>query len=146
MLARPHGTYRERFFRRSHPLYERTIVFTTFDDRMSNTRHLGGDSCQRFAAEILIIAIPRNVALELISETVVFLTDGNLSGHPEGAPQTRIAVFGKLRPTAKLPRLMRGEIKTAIFEELAVMRKAPKVTGFRKNDETMDRSDAGELT
>lgn len=66
------------------PLEEGTVIDAAFDDRMRSACHLGGDRRERLAAEIGVVPVPRNVALELGSEAVVALADRDLPGHPEG--------------------------------------------------------------
>jgi hypothetical protein len=62
---------------------------------VDDTRHLGGNSGHRLAAQIGIVAISRDVAFDLVPESVLALTDGNLSGDPQSAAQSRIAELGK---------------------------------------------------
>lgn len=51
------------------PFNERPVVGTTFDDGVQHdTRHLGGNSGHCLAAQIGIVAIPRDVAFELMTE------------------------------------------------------------------------------
>ena len=77
------------------PLNEGPVVGIAFDDGVDDTRHLGGNSGHRLAAQIGIVAISRDVAFELVPESVLALTDGDLSGEPQGAAQSRIAELGK---------------------------------------------------
>src|SRR3954453_19503637 len=53
------------------PLKERPVVGTALDDGVNDTRHLGGNCGQRFAAQIGIVAISGDIALEFITEAVV---------------------------------------------------------------------------
>jgi len=62
---------------------------------MHDAGHLGGNSGHCLAAQIGIVAIPRDVAFELMTEAVLPLADGDLSGDPQGAAQPSIAEFGK---------------------------------------------------
>lgn len=62
---------------------------------MQDARHPGGNSGHRLAAQIGIIAIPRDVAFEFMTEAVLALADGDLSGDPQGAAQPSIAELGK---------------------------------------------------
>ena len=94
---RPHGPAERGSSAWHRPLDEGPIVGTALDDGVHDARHLGGNGCQRLALEIGIVAISGDVALELGSEAVVALTDGDLGGDPEGAAQPGIAELRKLR-------------------------------------------------
>ena len=60
---------------------------------MNSTGHLGSDCGIRFAAQMGVVAVLRDVALELVTEAVGALQNGNLASHPEGAAQTGIHEF-----------------------------------------------------
>ena len=77
------------------PLEEGPVVGTAFDDGVHDAGHLGGNCSHRLAAQIGIVAILRDVAFELMTEAVLPLADGDLSGDPQGAAQTSVAEFGK---------------------------------------------------
>ena len=64
-----------------------------FDDPVNSTGHLGGDCGIRFAAQMGVVAVLGDVALELVPEAVGPLHNGNLACHPEGAAQSGIPVF-----------------------------------------------------
>ncbi len=53
---------------------------------------------------------------------------------PERVPQPRIASFGQMGRPAKLPRLLRAQIKAAVLEKLAHVAKAAQVAGFGQDD------------
>ena len=54
-------------------------------DGVNDTRHLGGNGCERLAPEIRIVAILGDVALEFVSKSVLSLADRNLSSRACGA-------------------------------------------------------------
>ena len=64
-----------------------------FDDPVNSTGHLGSDCGIRFAAQMGVVAVLRDVALESATEAVGALQNGNLASHSEGAAQTAIPVF-----------------------------------------------------
>ena len=75
---------------------------------MGGSRHLGGNGCERLAPQIRIGPVAGNVALKFVSEAVIALPDCDLSGEPEGAPQTRIAELGDLGLATELAGLVSG--------------------------------------
>ena len=64
-----------------------------FDDPVNSTGHLGGDWAIRFAAQMFVMAVFGDGALERVTEAVGALRNGNLACHPEGAVQSGIPVF-----------------------------------------------------
>lgn len=95
---------------------------------MCGARHLSGNSCQRLALQIGVIAVTCDVAFVFGSEAVVTLANSDLGRNPERAPQTGITKVGELRLSAKLARLMRRQVETAELQELAMVaerRKSP---------------------
>tara|TARA_R110002020_G_scaffold95692_5_gene229407 strand:+ start:10996 stop:11193 length:198 start_codon:yes stop_codon:yes gene_type:complete len=64
-----------------------------FDDPVNCAGHFGGDCRIRLSAQMGVLSVLGNVALELISEAVGALQYGNLTGHPQGAAQAGIPVF-----------------------------------------------------
>ncbi len=62
---------------------EGPVIGTAFDDSVHDTRHLGGNCCERFALEIWIVSISSDIALVFISEAIVTLADRDLAGDPE---------------------------------------------------------------
>ena len=85
------------------PLEDGAVVDAAFDDGVRGARHLGSDRRERLAAEIGIVPIARDVALELGSEAVVALADRDLPGHPQGPAQARVAELGELGLASALP-------------------------------------------
>jgi len=49
--------------------------------------HLRGDCGIRLAAQMGVVTVFDDIAIELVTEAIRLLEDGNLSGHPEGATQ-----------------------------------------------------------
>ena len=64
-----------------------------FDNPVNCAGHLGGDCGIRLSAQMGVVAVLGDVALELIPEAVGALQYGNLTSHPEGAAQAGIPVF-----------------------------------------------------
>ena len=64
-----------------------------FDDPMNNTGHLGGDCGTRFAAQMFVVAVFGDGALERVSKADGPLHNGDLACHPEGAAQLGIRIF-----------------------------------------------------
>lgn len=113
---------------------------------MRRARHLGGNGSERLAPEIRVVAIPRDVALVFGPEAVVALTNGNLGGDPEGAPQSRIAEFRQLRLAAELSGLVGREIEAAELQELTMITKATEIAGLGKYGHRHNRPDARDLS
>ncbi len=64
-----------------------------FDDPRNSTGHLGGDWAIRFAAQMFVVAVFGDGALERVTEAVGPLHNGDLACHPEGAAQSGIRIF-----------------------------------------------------
>ena len=64
-----------------------------FDDPRNSTGHLGSDCGIRFAAQMFVVAVFGDIALERVTKAVGALHNGNLASHPEGAAQSGIPVF-----------------------------------------------------
>ena len=64
-----------------------------FNDPINSTGHLGGDCGTRFAAQMFVVAVFGDIALERVSKAVGALRNGNLASHPEGAAQSGIRIF-----------------------------------------------------
>jgi hypothetical protein len=75
------------------PLEEGTIGFTTFDNRVDGAGHFASDCGIRLAAQMCVVPVLGDVALELVPEAIGALQDGNLSSHPQSAAQSGVAVF-----------------------------------------------------
>lgn len=56
-MVRPHGSTERGSPAWHRPFEEGAGVGTAFDERMDNTRHLGGNCCKRFAPPIRVIAV-----------------------------------------------------------------------------------------
>ena len=76
------------------PLDEGPVIGTTFDDGVDDTRHLGGNCGHRLAAQVGAVAIPCDITLELVPESILALADGDLSGNPQCTTQSRVPEFG----------------------------------------------------
>jgi hypothetical protein len=85
---------------------------------VSHSRQLGGQQRHRLAPTIVIVRVPGDILSKLVAKAVVALTSGDLSSHPEGPAQSRVAVFKQLRAAAKRARLAGGEIQTAKLQKL----------------------------
>jgi len=109
---------------------------------VNNASHLGGNCGQRLSAEIRTVAVFGNVALELVAETILALTNGDLSGNPQAAPQTRVSELRKPGLSAILTRLLGREVKTAELQELPVMAEAAQVTSLCDDSQGNDRANA----
>lgn len=92
---------------RRRPFEEGPVVCPAFDDCVNHARHLGGNGGQRLALEVGTGPIPCDVALELVPEAVLLLTDGDLGGHPESASKASIAELRQLGLSPEDARLMR---------------------------------------
>ena len=64
-----------------------------FNDPVNSTGHLGSDCGIRFAAQMFVMAVFGDGALERVTEAVGALRNGNLACHPEGAAQSGIRIF-----------------------------------------------------
>ena len=64
-----------------------------FNDPVNCAGHFGGDCGIRLSAQMCVVAVLSDVALELIPEAIGPLQNGNLTGHPQGAAQAGIPVF-----------------------------------------------------
>ena len=64
-----------------------------FNDPRNSTGHLGGDWAIRFAAQMFVVAVFGDGALERVSKAVGPLHNGDLACHPEGAVQLGIRIF-----------------------------------------------------
>ncbi|SHK62344.1 hypothetical protein SAMN05444000_1483 [Shimia gijangensis] len=64
-----------------------------FNDPVNSTGHLGGDCGICLSTQMGVLSVLGDVALELISEAVGTLQNGNLTSHPQGAAQAGIPVF-----------------------------------------------------
>lgn len=113
---------------------------------MHDARHLGGNCGHRLAAQIWIVAISRDVAFELVPESVLTLSDGDLPGDPQGAAQPSIAELGKTGLASILAGLLCRQIQSAEFEKLTVMVKAAEISGLGNDRQRVDRPDAGYLS
>ena len=69
---------------------------------MSNPCDLGGDSDSCLAPQILVLAIFGNMPAETVAQTIVALTDCDLSGQPKGPAQASVAVLRQACLPAKL--------------------------------------------
>ena len=76
-----------------HPSKKGQVRFAMFDDPRNSTGRLGGDWAIRFAAQIFVVAVFGDGALERVSKAVGPLHNGNLASHPEGGAQSGIPVF-----------------------------------------------------
>jgi hypothetical protein len=109
---------------------------------MNDASHLGGNCGQRLSAQIRTVAVSGNVALEFVAETIFALTNGDLSGNPQAAPQACVSKLRKARLSAILTRLLGREVKTAELEELPVMAEAAQVTSLCDDGQGNDRANA----
>ena len=76
-----------------HPSKKGQVSFAMFNDPMNSTGHLGGDCGTRFAAQMFVVAVFGDGALERVTEAVGPLHNGDLACHPEGAVQSGIRIF-----------------------------------------------------
>ena len=76
-----------------HPSKKGQVRFAMFDDPRNSTGHLGGDWAIRFAAQMFVVAVFGDGALERVSKAVGPLHNGDLACHPEGAVQSGIRIF-----------------------------------------------------
>ena len=90
----------------AHPLEEGAIRFAGFDHGVKSAAHLRGDGGVSLATQIGIVAVLRDVPLELVAEAVGRLQGCGLSGDPERAAETGVAVRRYLAPTAELAGVM----------------------------------------
>ena len=86
--------------------------------------------------------VPGHIAIELVTEAALALTNGDLNCHPQCAAQARITAPGQLRSAAILTRLVGGQIQTAEFEKLPMMTKTSQITCLGQDCQGMDRPDA----
>ena len=64
-----------------------------FNDPRNSTGHLGGDCGTHFAAQMFVVAVFGDGALERVTEAVGPLHNGDLASHPEGGAQSGIRIF-----------------------------------------------------
>jgi hypothetical protein len=64
-----------------------------FDNPVNSTGHLGSDCGTRFAAQMFVVAVFGDIALERVTKAVDPLHNGDLACHPQGAAQSGIPVF-----------------------------------------------------
>ena len=76
-----------------HPAKKGQVRFAMFNDPVNSTGHLGGDWAIRFAAQMFVVAVFGDGALERVSKAVGPLHNGDLACHPEGAVQLGIRIF-----------------------------------------------------
>ncbi len=81
---------------RRRPFEEGPLLVAAFDDRVNHARHLGGNGCERFALEIGVVPIFRDIAFVFFSKAVLLLADGDLGGHPERAAQFCVSELREL--------------------------------------------------
>ena len=88
---RPHGTAERGSPTWYRPLDEGSVIDTGLDDGVNNAGHLGGDRSQRLAPQIGIVPVSGDIALELVTEAVLALSNRDLAGDPKRAPEPGIA-------------------------------------------------------
>lgn len=88
-----------------------------------------------------VLPILGDVTLELVSEAVGALQDGDLTCHPERAAQSGIAVYGQFGLSTERGRLDGCKVHPAELQELAVMLKAAKITSFGQDGQRIDWPD-----
>ena len=76
-----------------HPSKKGQVRFAMFNDPRNSTGHLGGDCGIRFAAQMFVVAVFGDIALERVTKAVGPLHNGDLACHPQGAAQSGIPVF-----------------------------------------------------
>jgi hypothetical protein len=97
------------------PLDEGTIWFAAFGDRMHRAGHFGGNCCIRLLAQMGVLSVFRNVAFELVTETVGSLQDGDLASLAKGFGATahfRIMIAWSGRGTCPTGSLLSPSRKT----------------------------------
>ena len=65
-----------------HPSKKGQVRFAMFDDPRNSTGHLGGDWAIRFAAQMFVVTVFGDIALERVSKAVGPLHNGDLACHP----------------------------------------------------------------
>jgi hypothetical protein len=73
------------------PFDEGPVIGTAFDHRVYDARHPGGNSGERLAPEVRVVAILGDATLEFVSKAVPPLADCDLSGDPKSSTQAGIA-------------------------------------------------------
>ena len=76
-----------------HPSKKGQVRFAMFDDPRNSTGHPGRDCGIHFAAQMFVVAVFGDIALERVTKAVGALRNGNLASHPEGAAQSGIRIF-----------------------------------------------------
>lgn len=127
----------------AHPLEEGAIGFAVIDHGVYGARHLCRDRGIGLAAQMGIVSILGDVALELVPEAVGPLENGGLAGHPHRAPQAGIAVLRDTALTAEHAGLDSGEVHATELQELPMMPEPTQVTGLGQDGHGVDRADAG---
>ena len=123
-----------------------SIIGAVLDYSVGDACHFCGNRRQRLAFQISVISISRYVSVVFVTKAVLSLTDRNLTGHPERAPQPRIAILRELALAAELAGLVRGQIQAAELQELTIMSKAAQVTSFGEYGQGVDRPNARQLS
>lgn len=114
-----------------------------FERGVYRARHLGRDGGVGLAVQMGIVAVPRDVAFELVTEAVGAFEYSNLSSHPEGSAKSRIAVFRDAALAAEHVGLHGCEIHATELQDLAVMAETARIAGLRQDGQGIDRADTG---
>ncbi len=93
-------------------------------------------------AQIGIVMILGDIALELVAEAILLLHDGHLRCLPKRPPQAGIAKLGEPRHATVEAGLLGREIKTTELQKLTVVTETPEVARFGKHRESDDGTDA----
>lgn len=127
----------------AHPLEEGVIGFAVTDHRVNGAHHLCRDRGVGFAAQMTVVSVLRDVALEFVPEAVGPLENGRLAGHPECAAQPGIAILRDPALTAEHAGLHGGHMRAAELQELAVMPEPTQVASLGQDGHRVDRTDPG---
>ena len=98
-------------------------------DGVNDTRHLGGNGCERLAPEIRIVAILGDVALEFVSKSVLSLADRNLSAI-QSVRRRRALPTSTIAFARDTDRIAGSRVKPAELQELAVVAETPEISAF----------------
>jgi len=120
------------------------IVRTCLNYGIDHSCHLGGHRSQGFAVAVRVARVGAEISFVLIAEGVLVHPHGALAGHPEDHPQSFIAAFGKSFAALALPRLVLGQVQSAVLQKLAVMPEAAQIAGLGQNRQGHDGGDPGQ--
>jgi len=99
----------------------------------------------RALSSIPVLTVWCDIPRVLVAEGILAHPDGANGCLPERATHTGVSVLRQALMAPRYTRLRFGEVKPAVLEKPLVVEKAAQITGIRQDDQSDDRSDAGDL-